>query len=599
MTQYSHPYQDAEFVLEHLVDFDRLCQQLALEDVNQDLASAILTEAGKLASDVLAPLNQAGDEQGATLTDNGVQQASGFGEAYQQFVESGWPSLTAKEAFGGQALPQVLGTAVNEVWHSANMAFALCPMLSQGAVEALVAHGSESLQQRYLPSLISGEWTGTMNLTEPNAGSDLASVASRAVPEDDHYRITGQKIFITWGDHQMTSNIVHLVLARLPDAPAGVKGISLFVVPKFMVNDDGGLGELNDVSCVSLEHKLGIHASPTCVLSFGDNGGAIGYLVGEPHKGLRYMFTMMNSARQSVGLQGLAISERAYQQSVQYAQERTQGCRRDGSAKPIIEYPDVRRMLMIQKSGTEAMRALAYVAATQIDLAEQAKHSGSSQRSEQPDYHARVELLTPIVKGWMTEFAQELTSLNVQVHGGMGYIEETGAAQYLRDARILTIYEGTTGIQALDLIGRKVLLDKGKAYKSLLGEITLTARNVECSRNPALKKIGRQLLNAIDTVNTALFWVLEEAADDADQAGAASYDFLMMNGYLCGGWLLAKSALLAEQQQAEEAANTAFMEAKMVTADFYFTHLMTRVGSHAQALAAGSESMMALTVEQL
>ncbi len=589
MSNYSHPYQDAEFILEHLLDFDRHSQQLGLEDINTELASAILSEAGKLASDVLAPLNKVGDTQGATLTAAGVQQTPGFAEAYQQFMQSGWPSLTAPEAFGGQQLPQVLGTAVNEIWQSANMAFALCPMLSQGAVEALIAHGSEALQHTYLPPLISGEWTGTMNLTEPQAGSDLASVSSRAIPEGDHYRISGQKIFITWGDHQMTRNIIHLVLARLPDAPAGVKGISLFIVPKFLLDANGEPGELNDVSCVSLEHKLGIHGSPTCVLSFGDQGGAVGYLVGEANKGLKYMFTMMNSARQVVGLQGLSLSERAYQQSLAYAQERTQGRRADGSAKPIIEYPDVRRMLMLQKAGTQAMRALAYVAAAEIDLAEQ---------SQSAEHQARVELLTPIVKGWMTEFAQELTSLNVQVHGGMGFIEETGAAQHYRDARILTIYEGTTGIQALDLIGRKTLMDQGKAYKSLLNEMTQTAIKVESSASPRLKKMGQQLLKEIDQASTVLRWLLKQVEANSDQAGAASYDFLMLSGYLCGGWLLAKSAWLAEQQ-GQGNANQPFLEAKIVTSEFYFRQLMPRISAHAQVLMADCGSMMVLTAEQL
>ncbi|MEH6473065.1 MAG: acyl-CoA dehydrogenase C-terminal domain-containing protein [Halopseudomonas sp.] len=592
MSNYNHPYKDAEFILQHLVGFDQHCQQLGLEDINTDLADAILTEAGKLASDVLAPLNKTGDEQGATLTPEGVLQASGFADAYQQFTESGWPSLTAPEVFGGQQLPQLLGTAVNEIWHSANMAFALCPMLSQGAIEALTAHGSEALQQTYLPSLVSGEWTGTMNLTEPNAGSDLAAVSSRAVAEGDHYRITGQKIFITWGDHQMTSNIVHLVLARLPEAPAGVKGISLFVVPKYLVNGDGSLGDLNDVGCVSLEHKLGIHASPTCVLSFGDNGGAIGYLVGEANKGLGYMFTMMNSARQSVGLQGLAISERAYQQSVQYAQERTQGRRSDGSPKPIFEYPDVRRMLMLQKSATEAMRCLAYVAAAEVDLAERPG-------DEQDKHQARVDLFTPIVKGWMTELAQELTSLNVQVHGGMGFIEETGAAQHYRDARILTIYEGTSGIQALDLIGRKTLLDQGQAYQALLDDMTVTARQAETSNNPQLKKIGWQLLKAIDEAGSVLRWLLKDVAINSDQAGASSYDFLMMSGYLCGGWLMAKSAVAAIQQRDNGDADQPFLATKSCTVDFYFGHLMPRISAHSQALAASSESMMALTADQL
>ncbi|MFT6914563.1 MAG: alkylation response protein AidB-like acyl-CoA dehydrogenase [Motiliproteus sp.] len=589
MSNYSHPQQDAEFILEHLLDFDNHCQQLGLEGINVELASAVLGEAGKLGSDVLAPLNKTGDQQGVTLTEAGVQQTPGFSEAYQQFMQSGWPSLTAPEAFGGQQLPQLLGTAVNEIWHSANLSFALCPMLSQGAVEALIAHGSEALQQTYLPPLISGEWTGTMNLTEPQAGSDLASVSSRAVPEDDHYRISGQKIYITWGDHQMTANIVHLVLARLPDAPAGVKGISLFIVPKYLLDAEGNPGALNDVTCVSLEHKLGIHGSPTCALSFGDEGGAIGYLVGDANKGLKYMFTMMNNARQAVGLQGLAISERAYQQSVVFAQERTQGRRQDGSGKPIIEYPDVRRMLMLQKAGTQAMRALAYVAAAEVDLAE---HSSSA------EHKARAELLTPIVKGWMTELAQELTSLNIQVHGGMGYIEETGAAQYYRDARILTIYEGTTGIQALDLIGRKTLMDQGQAYQQLLSEMTKTAINVESSVNPQLKSMGQQLLSAIDEASGVLRWLLKIDAS-SDQAGAASFDFLMLSGYLCGGWLLAKSAFLAEQQLQQAAANQPFLEAKIATSGFYFNHLMPRIGAHAQIITADRSSIGALTPEQL
>ncbi|MFT5721319.1 MAG: alkylation response protein AidB-like acyl-CoA dehydrogenase [Motiliproteus sp.] len=589
MSHYSHPLQDAEFILEHLLDFDNHCQQLGLEDINTELASAVLTEAGKLGSDVLAPLNKTGDQQGVSLTAAGVQQTPGFSEAYQQFMQSGWPSLTAPEAFGGQELPQLLGTAVNEIWHSANLSFALCPMLSQGAVEALIAHGSEALQQTYLPPLISGEWTGTMNLTEPQAGSDLASVSTRAVPEDDHYRISGQKIYITWGDHQMTANIVHLVLARLPDAPAGVKGISLFIVPKYLLDNEGNPGALNDVTCVSLEHKLGIHGSPTCALSFGDEGGAVGYLVGEANKGLRYMFTMMNSARQAVGLQGLAISERAYQQSVVFAQERTQGRRQDGSAKPIIEYADVRRMLMLQKAGTQAMRALAYVAAAEVDLAE---HSSSA------EHRARAELLTPIVKGWMTELAQELTSLNIQVHGGMGFIEETGAAQYYRDARILTIYEGTTGIQALDLIGRKTLMDQGQTYQRLLSEMTQTAVNVESSGNPQLKSMGQQLLSAIDEASSVLRWLLKIDAS-SDQAGTASFDFLMLSGYLCGGWLLAKSAWLSDQQLQQATANQPFLEAKIVTSDFYFSHFMPRIGAHAQIITADSGSLGVLSPEQL
>lgn len=421
MADYVHPYRDTEFVLNEVLGFERLCAELGLGDINSELAAAVLAEAGKLGAEVLAPLNAVGDREGVRLTEHGVKEAPGFADAYRLFSEGGWCSLTAPEAFGGQALPSVLGTAVSEVWHAANMAFALCPLLTQGAIEALAHHASAPLQARYLPRLVSGEWTGTMNLTEPDAGSDLAAVKARAVPEGEHYRITGQKIFISWGDHQMTSNVIHLVLARLPDAPAGVKGISLFLVPKFLPNAAGEAAEPNDVRCVSLEHKLGIHGSPTCTMSFGEQGGAIGYLVGEPHAGLACMFTMMNHARQAVGLQGLAISERAWQDARSYARERLQGTQRDGSRYPIIRFPDVRRMLMQMKASTEAMRALALLAAAELDRARHAPDP-ASHRARQ----GRVDLYTPIIKGWLTELAQEVTSLAVQVHGGMGYVEETG-----------------------------------------------------------------------------------------------------------------------------------------------------------------------------
>ncbi|MFW1676937.1 acyl-CoA dehydrogenase [Pontibacter sp. JAM-7] len=592
MSIYNAPLQDTRFVLEQLVELDRLCAELQLDEINTELANVIVEEAGKLASDVLAPLNSQGDKNGTRLEDGKVLESAGFAEAYQQFMENGWATLTAPLAFGGQGLPNVIGTAVNELWHAANMSFALCPMLSQGAVEALIAHGSETLQQQYLPRLISGEWTGTMNLTEPNAGSDLAAVAARAVPEADYYRISGQKIFITWGDHQMTPNIVHLVLARLPDAPAGVKGISLFIVPKFLLDDNGEPGELNDAHCISLEHKMGIHASPTCTMSFGDNGGAIGYLVGEANKGLSYMFTMMNHARQSVGLQGLSISERAYQQALLFSQERLQGNRPDGSKIPIIEHADVRRMLMAMKSGCEAMRALALIAAAEVDLSHSSNDSAARAKP-------RAELLTPIVKGWMTELAQELTSLNIQVHGGMGFVEETGAAQHYRDARILPIYEGTTGIQALDLIGRKTLSDQGQALIDLLQEMLTTAEILSASDNKTLHQLGSKLSNAIQQAEAAKAWVLSNAGN-RQQAGCVSYDFLMLMGYLCGGWLLARSALQAAALEAtDNAYGDAFLQAKQSIALFYAQHYLPRVGQHAEILSSGLSATFALTVEQL
>lgn len=586
MSTYNAPAQDIAFALEHLVEFDALCQNLGLDEVNLELAQVIVEEAGKLASEVLAPLNAQGDRAGTRLEASKVIEASGFAQAYQQFQDNGWATLTAPEVFGGQALPNVLGTAVNELWHSSNMAFALCPMLSQGAVEALIAHGSDQLQQHYLPKLISGEWTGTMNLTEPSAGSDLAAVATKATPEGNHYLICGQKIYITWGDHQMTPNIVHLVLARLPDAPAGVKGISLFIVPKFLLDDAGEPSELNDVSCISIEHKLGIHASPTCTLSFGDNGGAIGYLVGEPNKGLAYMFTMMNHARQSVGLQGLALSERAYQQAVAYAKDRTQGSRKDGSKIAIIEYPDVRRMLMAQRSGCEAMRGFALIAAAEIDRAKQGNAKAA----------ARVELLTPIVKGWMTELANELTSLNIQVHGGMGYIEEAGAAQHYRDARILAIYEGTNGIQALDLIGRKTLGDNGLALADFLDEMAALEADL---RAQGLEKFANRYIESINRAREVREWILDKAAKDRNLMGAVAFDFMMLMGYLAGAFVMAKAASKAQSlNDADNPYGTAFLDAKVATARFYAEHYLPRVEQHAQTLMTGLDALFVLTNDQ-
>lgn len=592
MSEYRHPYQDMQFVINDLLGLDQFCQQFDVEEVNSELANAILEEAGKLGETVLAPLNRQGDQQGATLTDQGVQQTDGFAEAYQQYVESGWGSLTAKAEFGGQQLPSVLGTAVNEIWQSANMAFGLCPMLGQGAIESLTHHGSDELQLRFLPKLVSGEWTGTMNLTEPGAGSDLAAIKTRAVREGDHYRITGQKIFITWGDHQMTDNIVHLVLARLSDAPGGVKGISLFVVPKFLLDSEGNPAEPNDLKAVSLEHKLGIHGSPTCVMSFGDEGGAIGYLVGQENKGLAYMFTMMNHARQAVGLQGVAISERAYQQAVYYAKDRLQGTQTDGSQVPIIRHPDVRRMLMQMRASTEAMRAVAYLASMEIDRASHCRDADQRQQ-----HQGRVELLTPIVKGWLTELAQEVTSLGIQIHGGMGFIEETGAAQYFRDARILPIYEGTTGIQALDLVGRKNLFNGGQLVGELLNEMEQTLTELDAS-NAAIAIICNGLRNALRDGREAQDWLLKTSPTDQSAAGSAAVNFMMLFGYLCGGWLMARSALQAQAMLDTGSGDPEFLQAKMVTARFYSEQLLPRTSSLLCAICSGSETTMSLGDDQ-
>lgn len=587
MSDYLPPSRDMEFVLQELVRFDALCASAGLEEVNGELASAILDEAGRFGSEVWAPLNVTGDHEGARLDEQGVQESPGFAEAYNAFVESGWPTLTCPEAFGGQGLPNVLGTAVNEIWHGANMAFALCPMLTSGAVEALKRHGSEALKNTWLPKLVSGEWTGTMNLTEPDAGSDLAAIKSKAVPEGDHYLISGQKIFITWGEHQMTPNIVHLVLARLPDAPPGVKGISLFLVPRFLLDENGEPAQPNDLSCVSLEHKLGIHGSPTCTLSFGDNGGAVGYLVGEPHQGLPYMFTMMNHARQAVGLQGVAISERAYQLAVGYARERLQGSRKDGSKIPIIEFPDVRRMLMQMRASVEAMRALALLAAAETDRLEAASDEQSA-----AIHQRRVDLYTPIVKGWMTEMAQEVTSLGIQVHGGMGFSEDCEAAQHYRDARILPIYEGTTGIQALDLVGRKTLRDQGEGVRALLDEIDQCCQ--ELAGEESLAELGRALGTALENARQVVAWLLDKGAQSKTAPGAISVPYMMLMGYLCGGWVSCAMAHQASRRLAAQEGDPEFMRAKISTARFYCQHLLPRVSGLAETIQHGCDSVMEL-----
>lgn len=588
MSSYTHPHNDADFVFEHIVEFNQLCEQAGLEDINTELSSAILTEAAKLGSDVLAPLNWEGDQNGAKMTENGVQESPGFADAYRQFMESGWPSLTAAEEFEGQNLPHVLGTAVNEVWQTANLAFALCPMLTQGAISSLTNHGSPEMQNTWLPNMINGSWTGTMNLTEPGAGTDLAAVKTKAVRNGDHYLISGQKIFITWGDHQMTENIVHLVLARLPDAPPGVKGISLFIVPKFLLDENGNTTDkLNDAKCISIEHKLGIHASPTCTMSFGDNGGAIGYIVGEEHKGLSYMFTMMNHARQDVGLQGLAISERSYQQARDYAKDRVQGTNRDGSRFTIINFPDVRRMLMIMKAGTEAMRALAYYAAGEIDRAHLATDDAAKVKHQN-----RVELMTPIVKGWLTEFAQEITYHGTQIHGGMGFVEETGSAQHYRDARILTIYEGTTGIQALDLVGRKTLVNGGEFLQDLINDIDETVQALKA--NDKFASYGAKLENALEKASQSRQWLLDNAPNDKSAAGAISVNMMMMMGFLCGGWMMGKSALKADSLLTSGEGNDDFLKAKLITSQFYFDQLLPRVDGYYSIIQSGSESTMAM-----
>lgn len=591
MSDYRFPYKDAAFLMNDVLGFGQMCADAGLEDINAELANAVLEEAGRLGSEVFAPLNAVGDKEGATLGENGVQETAGFADAYRQYVDNGWASLAAGEQYGGQAMPGMLAAAVIEIWDSSNLGLSLCPLLTTGAVDAIAAHGSEQLKNTYLPKMVSGEWTGSMCLTEAGAGSDLAAVTCKAVPEGDHFLVSGQKIFISWGDHQMTENIIHLVLARLPDAPTGVRGISLLLVPKFLLDENGRPGERNDVFCVGLEHKLGIHGSPTCTLSFGDNGGAVGYLVGKPHHGLMAMFTMMNAARQGVGIQGLGVSERSYQQALEFAKERQQGSRSDGSRYPIIEFPDVRRMLMLMKSATEAMRGLIYLAAAEADRTRWAKTADEASR-----HAARTGLYTPIVKGWISELSQEITSYGIQVHGGMGYIEETGSAQHYRDARILTIYEGTTGIQGLDLVGRKILADNGQALHELLAEMQATADDM--SGVESLGSMADSLQEAVRSAAQARTWLLDKAPQDRNAAGAASVNFMLLLGYVCGGWIMGQSALKAARLLETSVGDAAFLRTKQVTAQFYFDHLLPRTGSLLATIRSGSESMMALDTEQ-
>src|SRR5438105_3909453 len=520
MTGYTAPIADMRFAATRLAGFAEIARLPGGEELSESLLAHILEEGGKFASGVLAPLNRIGDKQGSRLENGVVRTPDGWADAYRAFVAAGWNAVPFEHDYGGQGLPWLVAMALQELWHSASMAFALCPMLTQAAIEAINHHGSGALKRRFLPRMISGEWTGTMNLTEPQAGSDLAAVRARAVPDGDHYRIVGQKIFITYGDHELTDNIVHLVLARTPDAPPGVKGISLFVVPKFLVNEDGAVGRRNDLRCVSLEEKMGIHASPTAVLSYGDNGGAVGFLVGEENNGLPYMFTTMNNARLSVGLEGIGVAERALQKAGQFPRERVQGREAvNGSVKPapIIRHPDVRRMLLTIRAPTEAARALAYFAAGKLDIAKRDPDAEKRREAQ-----ALVDLLVPVVKGWGTEVGSEVASLGVQVHGGMGYIEETGAAQYMRDARIAEIYEGTNGIQANDLIGRKLTRDGGEIAKGFIASMRAIYRDL-ADAGDELAPLRSALVTGVDALDHATSWILAQPDPRDAAAGAMSY----------------------------------------------------------------------------
>ena len=592
---YTAPVKDIAFVLNHVIGIADIAKLDGFEEATPELVEAILDESGKFTGEVLAPLNAIGDQQGSQWDNGKVTTPEGWKEAYQQFIENGWGSLSFPVEFGGQGLPMTVSAAVQEMWHSANMSFGLCPLLTQGAVDAIAHHASDELKARYLPSMVEGKWTGTMNLTEPQAGSDLAAVRTKATPAGDHYLIKGQKIYITYGEHDLSDNIIHLVLARLPDAPPGVKGISLFIVPKFLINEDGSLGEHNDLSCVSIEHKLGIHASPTCVMSYGDDNGAIGYLVGKEHHGLAYMFTMMNQARHAVGVEGYGISERAYQQALQYAKDRKQGKTLLGKSEDdqgIINHPDVRRILMTMRSSIEAMRGLGLECAAAFDHA--GKHPDADVRERM---QRRGELLTPLVKGWSTELGVELCSLGVQVHGGMGFIEETGAAQYLRDSRIAPIYEGTTAIQANDLIGRKTSRDGGKGMSELMADMKETLGEITSIDALDMKAIANRLGPAISAAESANDWLLGQ--NDATLPSATSVEFLMMHGRLAGAWMIARSALAAVALKKEDGADHDYLDARIMLARYYAERVLPLVEAGAVIISNGAESTVGLDVAQL
>jgi alkylation response protein AidB-like acyl-CoA dehydrogenase len=592
MSEYIAPLRDMQFALKELAGLEQVAQLPGCEEATPDLVDAVLEEAAKFAEGVLSPLNWSGDQEGARWHDKAVTMPAGFKEAYKLFADSGWTALAAESEWGGQGLPKVVSAAVNEMWKSANHSFSLCPLLTAGAIEALVLTGSDTLKATYLEKMVSGLWTGTMNLTEPSAGSDLAAVRTRAEPQGDgSYKIFGQKIFITYGEHDMAENIIHLVLARTPTAPEGVKGISLFVVPKFLVNDDGSLGARNDAYCVSIEHKLGIHASPTAIMAFGDHSGAIGYLVGEENRGLEYMFIMMNAARFGVGLEGVAACERAYQRARDYARDRIQ-CTdigvRGGPKVAIIQHPDVRRMLMTMKSYAEATRALAYVVAAAHDAAVHHADAETRKRNQ-----AFVDLMIPVVKGWSTESGVTIASIGVQVHGGMGYVEETGAAQHLRDAQISTIYEGTTGIQANDLIGRKMAREGGATLKSVIAMMRALDGDLAKQGGAHFAAIRSRLAAGVDALATAGEWLVATYGKDVRAASAGAVPFLKLLGIVAGGWQMARAALIA-QAKVDAGDGDPFYPAKVVTARFYADHVLSEAAGLASSVTDGAEGVMAL-----
>lgn len=581
MADYKAPTQEVAFAINELLNIGQLNDIPYFAEATPDLLEAVIEEAGKFAAEVFAPINRTGDLVGSRAENGEVTTPDGFKEAYQHFVENGWMSLAQNPEYGGQGLPFTIHMVASEFWNSANTAMALCPMLTAGAIDAFMVHGSEQLKQTFAEKLVSGEWTGTMNLTESHAGSDLSNLKTKATPEDDHFLLRGQKIFITWGEHDMTENIIHIVLAPLVDAPAGVKGLSLFVVPKFLVNEDGSLGARNDVKVVSTEHKLGIHGSPTCVMSFGENEGAVGYMIGEPGQGLSCMFTLMNHARLEVGLEGVGLSERAYQDARDYAQQRVQGRNPlTGDAATIIEHADVQRMLMQMKSTTDAMRALCYDASLSHDLR---SHANSE---EERAYHStRFALLTPITKAWCTEVVNEITSLGIQVHGGMGFIEETGVAQHYRDARITSIYEGTSGIQSNDLVGRKLIRDSGAGFRALMAEMDASLE--AAAGITKISDLVDRFAEARNNLQSVADYILENAASNAKFEGAVAFNFMMQMGTVCGAWYHLRSAIIAQQNIHSGSGDQAFYRNKIAAAEFFVGQQLPRALAYGRAITQG------------
>jgi alkylation response protein AidB-like acyl-CoA dehydrogenase len=591
MSDYQAPLKQIRFTVQHLAELDAVRSLPDFEAVDADTVEAVLEEAARFAGGVLAPTNALGDRQGVKIVGDDVQVPDEITHAYRQFCEGGWPGIASNPEFGGQGLPKTVSSACDEMWAAANVSFALCPELSQGAILAMDRHGTDAVKAMFLEKMITGHWAGTMCLTEPQAGSDLSSLTSRAEPAGDRYLISGQKIFITWGDHPMAENIIHLVLARLPDAPPGTKGISLFVVPKFKVNDDGSLGPRNDNRAVSVEHKMGIHGSPTCVLSFGDQGGAEGFMVGKPNEGLAAMFTMMNYMRLGVGAQAVGLAERSYQNSVAWSRERVQG-RAPGEKGQvaIIRHPDVRRMLLMMRALTQASRAICYYTASCLD---RAAHGADAESAEL--MQARADLLTPIAKAWCTEGSLEATSNGIQVHGGMGYVEETGVAQLYRDARIAPIYEGTNAIQAIDLVGRKLLRDGGATVSAFVTDM----REVDAplaNAGEGFAELRSAFARALDELVQCSTYVLTNAKRDPELTGAVAFNYLMLLGTVVGGWQLARGALAAAAELAT-GGDKAFLESQIVMARFYAEHVLPRCTGYAATVQAGSGSIMALAAD--